>query len=275
MAACFPALAHPLPLAIAHRGGALEAEENTTEAFAHAAALGYRFIETDVRVTRDGVAVLHHDATLARMCGRPEAVADLTWAALSEVRTRGGAAIPRLDAVLADLADMRFVLEAKSDDAVPAMAAAIRSAGAVGRVCVGAFSPARTARLRAALGPDLAWSPAHLGVARVWLAGCGLPVAMPGCAAIQVPVRFRGVPVVTRGLLRAARRAGMQVHVWTVDAPDEMARLLDLGVHGIITDRPTVLRRVLTDRDQWTGGPTNGAPRIRTPGSAPDSSSHG
>lgn len=249
----FAFLDHPLPLAIAHRGGAAEAEENTLPAFARAAALGYRFAETDVQATRDGVAVVFHDDTLERMTGVAARVDALDWAELAALRTRGGNRIPRLEALLDAFPAMRFVLEAKADAAVPGMVAAIRGAGAMERVCVGAFDARRTARLRAALGPELAWSPAHAGVARVWLAGWGLPLAAPDCAALQVPVEFRGLPVVTRRTVRAAHARGLQVHVWTVDDPAEMARLLDIGVDGLMTDRPSLLKDLLQARGVWTG----------------------
>ena len=253
MPARFAVLDHPLPLAIAHRGGALEAEENTLGAFAHAAALGYHFVETDVQATRDGVGVIFHDDTLDRICGRPGRIADMTWAEVAALRTRGGAALPRLDAMLDAFPAMRFVLEAKSDAAVPAMSEAIARTRTIDRVCVGAFKAARTRALRAALGRRLAWSPAHAGVARVWLAGWGLPLRQPDCAALQVPERFRGLPVVTARLVRAAHAGGVQVHVWTVNDTAGIHRLLDLGVDGLMTDRPTLLRETLQARGLWTG----------------------
>ena len=249
----FAFLDHPLPLAIAHRGGAAEAEENTLPAFAHAAGLGYRFAETDVQATRDGVAVVFHDAMLERMTGVAARVDALDWADLAALRTCGGHRIPRLEALLDAFPDMRFVLEAKADAAVPGMVTAIRDARALERVCVGAFDARRTARLRAALGPELAWSPAHAGVARVWLAGWGLPLAAPDCAALQVPTHFRGLPVVTRRTVRAAHARGLQIHVWTVDDPAEMTRLLDIGVDGLMTDRPSLLKELLQARGAWPG----------------------
>ncbi len=90
-----PFLDQPRPIAFAHRGGSLEAEENTMAAFAHAARLGYSHIETDVQATRDGVAVIFHDDTLERMTGDRDRVADLTWEELSKRRTKGGEAISR------------------------------------------------------------------------------------------------------------------------------------------------------------------------------------
>lgn len=249
-----PFLDHPLPIAFAHRGGAREAEENTMPAFERAVGLGYSHIETDVRATRDGVAVLFHDETLGRMAGRPERVEELSWAELSGVRLKGGGQVPRLDALLGAFPGLHLNLDAKADAAVEPMAEAIRATGALSRVCVGSFSGARTARLRALLGEGLAWSPAHAGAARVWLGGLGLPVGRPGFHALQVPLRHRGIPVVTRRFVRAARARGVQVHVWTVDEAAEIERLIDLGVDGIMTDRPSLLREVLVRRGQWRGG---------------------
>jgi len=246
-------LDHTPPLAIAHRGGAQEAEENTLPAFAHAVSLGYAHVELDVHATRDGEVVVHHDATLARMTGDPRPVAALDWAQLSRLRTHGGAAIPRLAEVFDAFPDLCLTIEAKSDAVVEPLAEVIRRTGAVERVCVGAFRAARTRRLRELLGDRLTWSPAHAGVARLWLRGWGLPLPPGDFRVVQVPLTFRGIPVVTRRFLRAAHRAGIRVQVWTVDAQSEMERLLDLGVDGIMTDRPSLLKEVLIRRGQWPG----------------------
>lgn len=241
-----PFLDHPRPIAFAHRGGALEAEENTMAAFEHAVALGFTHVETDVQATRDHVAVIFHDDTLHRMTGHPGRVEDLTWRELSALRTHGGQAIPRLDDLLAAWPDLFVNLEAKSDAAVQPMADAIRRAKALHRVCIGSFDAARTARARRLLGPDLCWSPAHGGVAALWLAGWGLPVPRPAFPVIQVPTRHRGIPIVTARTLRAARARGVHVHVWTVDDATEIGRLIDLGVDGIMSDRPSLLARILS-----------------------------
>ncbi len=246
-----PFLDHPRPIAIAHRGGAQEVEENTMAAFAHAVGLGYSHVETDVHATADGVAVIHHDDTLERMTGDPRPIAALDWAELSRLRTKGGQAIPRLDDLLAEHPRLFLTLEAKSDACVDPMARAIRDAGALDRVCIGAFDPRRTARARDLLGPDLCWSPAHAGVARLWAAGWGLPVGRLPYPCVQVPPAFRGIPVVTPRLLAAAHSRGVQVHVWTVNEGAEMARFLEMGVDGLMTDRPTLLREIMQRRGQW------------------------
>lgn len=249
----YPFLDHPRPIAFAHRGGALEAEENTMAAFAHAVRLGYTHVETDIQATKDGVAVVFHDDTLERMTGEPERVADLTWDELSKRRTKGGEAIPLLDELFEEWPGLCVNLEPKSATAVDAMAHAITRAGAMARVCVGAFEEAYTRRLRELLGPELCWSPAHAGVFRLWLAGWHLPADVPEFPCVQVPVRFRGIPLVTRGFVKAAHARGVQVHVWTVDDEAEMVRLLDIGVDALMTDRPALLRQVLGRRGEWHG----------------------
>ena len=247
----FAFLQTDLPIAFAHRGGALEAPENTLAAFGHAVSLGYRYIETDVQATRDGIAVIFHDDDLKRLVGRPEAVGDLDWSELRNLRV-AGEEIPRLDDLLTAWPELRINLEPKSDAAVVPIAEAIRRAAALDRVCVGSFQEARVRRLRELLGAELCWSPGPLGVFRVWATGHGLPLGAPDCAALQVPTYFRGIPLVTRKLVRAAHARGLQVHVWTVDKREEMERLLDLGVDGLMTDRPTLLRDVLRTRGLWS-----------------------
>ncbi len=248
-----PFLDHPTPIAFAHRGGSLEAEENTAEAFERAIALGYTHIETDVHATRDGVVVIHHDETLDRMAGRPERIDALDWAALSGIRTKGGAAIPRLDAVLAAFPALNVNIELKADAAVMPTAEVLSRANALSRVCLGSFSPRRTEEARRLLGPDLAWSPAHGGAFSIWLAGFGMPVGRPAFHALQVPTHYKSIPLVTKGFIRAAHKRGLHVHVWTVDDAPEMERLIDLGVDGLMTDRPTLLRDVLMRRGLWHG----------------------
>ncbi len=247
----FPVFAHPRPIAVAHRGGAGEAPENTMAAFANAVRLGFRFIETDVQATRDGVLLAFHDDQLARLTGRPGRISEVTWAELRSVRVLGREPIPRLEEMLEAWPGMCFVLELKSDLAVEPLAAAIRRAGALERVCVGAFADRRVARLRRLLGPRLCTALGRGGVARLRLASLGLPAGSFQAGAALVPRRYRGLTVVDRRLIAAARRHRLPVQVWTVNEEAEMAQLIDLGVDGIITDRPSLLKAVLQRRSLW------------------------
>jgi glycerophosphoryl diester phosphodiesterase len=251
----FAYLDAPTPLAFAHRGGAATGDENTVEAFERAVNLGFRYLETDVHATADGVAVAFHDATLTRLTGRPERIDALRWTDLATVRVGGAAAIPRLDEILAGWPAIRFNIDVKADAGVEPAVDTMRRANAQNRVLLASFSDARVTRLRALAGPEVATSLGIRAVVRLRLASLtAARIRRPATAvAAQVPVRHRRMRVVDRRFVSAAHRLGLQVHVWTVDDPAQINHLLDLGVDGIMTDRPEILRDVLKSRGQWPG----------------------
>jgi glycerophosphoryl diester phosphodiesterase len=241
------------PLAFAHRGGAADGDENTLEAFERAVTLGYRYVETDVHATRDGVPVVFHDSTLLRLTGAAGRVADLTWADLAAMRVGGAGAVPRLDDVLAAWPAMRFNIDIKADAATGPVVDAVRRAGAVDQVLLASFSDARLARVRKLAGPGVATSLGRREIARLLAASLlGTRMRVPASAvAAQVPVRHGRLPIVDGRFVRHAHRLGLQVHVWTIDDPGVMGELLDLGVDGIMTDRIEVLRDVYASRGLW------------------------
>jgi glycerophosphoryl diester phosphodiesterase len=253
----FPFLDHDGPIPIAHRGGAAVAPENTMRAFAHAVSLGYRYIETDVHVTSDGVALAFHDHVLDRVTDRVGVVAEMSWSEISGARVAGTDEIVRLEDLLHALPHCRVNLDPKHDAAVEPLVDVVRRAGAIDRVCVGSFSDRRTATVRRLLGERLAVSAGPRSVARLRLASWGWPSAALPVACLQVPLRLRGIPLVDHRFVVEAHRRGLAVQVWTIDEPTEMHRLLDLGVDGIMTDQPAVLRAVLVERGQWTEAPTS------------------
>ena len=242
-----PVLDWPGPIAFAHRGGASEAPETTMPAFERAVGLGYTDLEPDVHVTTDGVVVAFHDDDLARTCGRPGRISDLPWAEVAAARVDGREPIARLDELLGAWPQARFNIDCKTDQAAMPLAGVLERTGVLDRVCVASFSDRRTARLRRRLGPGLCTSagPAELAALRL-----RVPWRRRSPAA-QVPVRARRVTIVEPPFVERAHRLGVDVHVWTIDDAVEMRRLLDLGVDGIMTDRPAVLRGVLSERGQW------------------------
>ncbi len=252
-AAAHPFLDWPAPIAFAHRGGASEAPENTMPAFEHAIRLGYTYLETDVHATSDGVLVAFHDRDLLRTCGRPGRIGDLPWRDVASARVAGIEPIPTLEDILGAWPEARVNIDCKADSAVDALVAAIRRTNAIDRVCIASFNDRRLVRLRQRLGPRacMALGPANL--ARLRYAPGSFRRPMPAVTA-QAPSRQGRIAVVTPPFVRAARRLGVPVHVWTIDDPVEMERLLDLGVDGIMSDRPAELRAVLERRGQWPAG---------------------
>ncbi len=249
-----PSANHPFldwdgPIPFAHRGGASDAPENTMPAFEYAVGLGYRYVETDVQVTADGVLVAFHDDDLQRACDRPGRISELPWSAVREARVRGEAPIPLLEDLLGAWPSLRVNIDCKSDAAVSGLVSVIKRHDALDRVCVGAFSDRRMARLRATLGDGLCTALGPRGVASLKFSR---PRRLRAMTA-QVPVTRGRLTVTDQRFVERAHSLGVHVHVWTIDDPVEMERLLDLGVDGIMTDRPAVLRQVLERRDHWRG----------------------
>jgi glycerophosphoryl diester phosphodiesterase len=242
-----PFLAGDGPIAFAHRGGASDVPENTMPAFEHAVNLGYRYVETDVHVTADGVLVAFHDVDLARTTGRPGSIGTMRWRELRTLLVDGVAPIPTLDELLATWPELRVNIDCKTDAAEDALVETLHRTSALDRVCVGAFSERRIRRLRARLGPGLCSALGPVGVSALRFAR---PRSLAGHTA-QVPVRWGRIEVVDERFVANAHRLGIDVHVWTIDDPAEIDRLLDLGVDGIMTDRPAVLREVFERRGLW------------------------
>jgi glycerophosphoryl diester phosphodiesterase len=255
----FAFLEHDGPIAFAHRGGALEAPENTWKSFTHAHDLGYRYMETDLHATKDGVVVTIHDPDLARVSEQKGVVREMSWKHLAAVRLASDESVPRLDELLAAWPEVRWNLDAKHDSVVGPLLETIHRTGALDRVCITSFSDRRLARLRRALGPRACTTmgPATTALLRVtsWLPGrigAGSTGPFGSFAAAQVPLHQWKIPVVDRRFVESAHEVGLVVHVWTIDDEATMSRLLDLGVDGLMTDRPTLLKELLVSRRAWT-----------------------
>jgi len=258
MVAPAPAAPHPVlsldvPRVFAHRGGSRLRPENTVLAFDHGLALGADGLEFDVRLSRDGVPMVHHDDTLDRTTDGTGPLSARTaddleqldaghhFVGLDGTSYRGqGCRIPRLDAVLARHADVPCIIELKGSDPEVARRAVqvVRQAGALGRVCFGAFTDAVLREARAQ-GADVTTSAAKEEIRwflyRTWV---GLAPRVTAYRGFQVPEMSGMTRVVSPRFVRAAMRAGMPVQVWTVDEPHRMEKLLGWGVRGLITDRP-------------------------------------
>ena len=261
-----PYLRHPLPLAFAHRGGAKRWPENTLVAFENAIALGYRYIETDVHMTADHRLVCIHDATLDRTTDGRGDVASHTLEQIKQLNAahrfevgegepdldRSRCVVPTLEEALALDASVHFNIELK--DPRPAAAQRlwelIDHHGVHDRVLVAAADDRTGRRFGQLSGRSVACSPGRVAITQFWLKtklGLGTRGSSP-YDALQVPEYHRGLRVIDRRLVDAAHDRGMQVHAWTIDDPSKMHALLDLGVDGIMTDRPAVLLDVIAER---------------------------
>ena len=226
---------------LAHRGLSLDAPENTMLAFIAAVDAGATFLETDVHATADGIAVLAHDPNLDRVAGRDVVIEQTLWQDLAEIDLGQGTQVPELRTALLALPDAKWNIDLKSDAAVVPTVRAVVEARAVDRVLLTSFSERRRRQAQLLL-PDVATSASQsialqaVAAQRLGLRGQLRRILEP-VVALQVPRRHRGVELVTERSVAAFQRAGVEVHVWTINDPVEMRELLEMGVDGIVTDR--------------------------------------
>jgi glycerophosphoryl diester phosphodiesterase len=251
------------PLLIAHRGGAGLAPENTMLAFQRAVEdWGADMIEMDVRATSDGHCVVIHDHTVDRTTNGTGNVADFTLAEIQQLDAgynfsgdggktfpfRGkGVRIPTIDEVLTKLPPVRLTVEVKTHAAQRGLFAAIAAANATDRVIAAGmhdrdrnmFPQYRGAKSASAEQAKRFYMMHRLHIDRLHRLHADV---------VQIPERWGGRQVVTAALARALRRISVPLHVWTVNDPADMNRLLDYGVDGLISDRPDIASRVLQER---------------------------
>ncbi|MEM7378827.1 MAG: glycerophosphodiester phosphodiesterase [Pseudomonadota bacterium] len=236
--------------AFAHRGDHDAAPENTFAAFSSAVAMGYRYLETDVHLSRDGVLFAFHDDALDRVTDSRGRLSDLDAAQIRRARVGNAERVPEMVELFEAFPEVHFNIEPKSDAAVAPLVELIRHTGSAHRVCVGSFSGHRIDRVRAAL-PEVCTSMGPLETTWARLQSLGMPT--PGIAAhcAQVPCSQWGIRLVDAAFVDSQHRHGRETHVWTVNDKTEMQRLIDLGVDGIMTDHPALLKAVLEDCGLW------------------------
>ncbi len=250
------------PVALAHRGGSLYAPnlglENTMTAFGNAVGLGYTHLETDVHVTRDGKLVAFHDSDLDRVSNAHGRIRELPWSEVSHAEVGDGGHVPLLTDVLDAWPDVNLNIDLKAPGTAEPLWRLIEERGLHDQVCVGSFSQRNISQFRRLSHGTVATAAAQIGTASARFGPGALTAVLRTPADVfqvptSIPLRGRPVRVVTERLVETAHRYGKQVHVWTIDDADEMRRLLDLGVDGLVSDRIDVLKDVLVERGVWTG----------------------
>ncbi len=233
-------------------------------AFAAAVGLGYRYVETDVHATSDEVVVAVHDESLDRVTDRTGDIAGMPWREVRKARIGGVEPVPTLLELLGAWPDLRVNIDVKSAGAVTPTVRVIERTAAHERVCIASFSDRRRRQTLRRLSRPVMTS-AGQGVGAGFRTASALPRVVPkvlrgrAVAAalrdvdgLQLPVRHAGLPLVTGATLTAAHGAGAFVHVWTINEPAQMHRLLDLGADGLVSDRADLLKEVLLSRGQWS-----------------------
>jgi glycerophosphoryl diester phosphodiesterase len=255
------------PLVYAHRGGAALRPENTIASFDHGLSLGADGLEFDVRLSRDGIVVVHHDDTVDRTTGGSGSLSALTADELArldaghwfrpdggrpEFPFRGkGLGVPRLREVLSRYPGIPLIIELKANHPELARRAAdeVRAAGAIDRVAFGSFgwrvlAAAREYEPRIATGASR--EEARWALYRSWVRW---PLGATPYRELQVPEQSGATRILSPGFIAHAHRAGLPVKAWTINDADDMRRLLRWGADALISDRPDVAAAVVRERE--------------------------
>ncbi len=251
-----PSFSHPYLsgsafAAFAHRGGGLENPENSHRAFAAAATMGYRYIETDVQATADGIVMVFHDDDLAPLTDGEGIISDLPHSDVQQARISGSEPLMTLEEALVSFPEIRFNIDIKTDHALDPTLDLLSRMDALDRVCLASFSDKRLGRIRKRFGDLACTGGGPRDVTALKFASWGLPFLSSYCQCAQVPIREYGITIPTRQFIDHCSQSGIAVHVWTIDSAEEMRRLIRLGVHGVMTDRPSVLKKIAQEEGVW------------------------
>ena len=231
-----------------HRGGDEVKSENTLEAFEYSSDLGFIYIETDVQSTKDGHVVIFHDSTLKRMAGINKSISDLTLEEIKRIELIDGGKIPLLYEALDSLPDLRFNIDIKTEDAMENTIKIIQEMKCFHRTCLASFSSSRLNRIRKLAGPEVCTSSGQMDIFKLICKSLGISLKINSADCAQIPITQWGVPILTKRFLRIAKKENKLVHVWTIDNKEEMFKLIDFGVDGIMTDKPSILKQAMSER---------------------------
>ena len=239
------------PIAFAHRGGALDAPENSMAAFQSAVNIGFKYLETDVHLTSDGHVIAFHDDVLDRVTNLSGRICDTPLSTIKRALVDGKSEIPLLNELLSEFPTARFNIDPKNDRVAEPLADVIKETGSVSRICVSSFSDRRNQNISRLVGNNLCMGIGPSGIARIRVGKFTKNSSILNGQCVQVPVVMKGVPLITETFIQRVHSMGKVIHAWTINEPEEMNRLLDLGVDGIMTDKPQILKDVLVDRNEW------------------------
>ena len=229
----------------AHRGGSIEAPENTLESFKYAIDLGSAYIETDVQLSADGIPFIFHDDDLSRLLGKDITFNSLHSNEINQLRLFESYQIPTLEEALKKFPGAYFQIDVKTDEvALPTMQV-IQDLGAFNRVCIASFSSKRLKLVKKNF-PETCLSMGPMEILKLLLSSFGLYNKKVQGDCLQIPIYHYGIKLVTKRFVKFVQSLGLKIHVWTINDENTMQKLINIGVDGIITDRPKLLKDVLS-----------------------------
>ncbi len=234
---------------MAHRGGSLEAPENTIESFKYAIEIGSDIIETDIQLSSDGVPYIFHDDDLKRIPGIEKNFNDLLASEIDELNIFGDFKIPTLEETLKQFPDTKFQIDFKTDEVVdPAIEIINKLPHVKKNLCIASFSSQRLQKIKSKLS-DVTYSMGPHEVLKLLLKSFGIYRGEVGGDCLQIPIYRYGIKIVTKRFVDFCKRENIKISVWTINSTEEMDYLIDLDVDGIITDKPKALINLLASRN--------------------------
>ena len=234
---------------MAHRGGSLEAPENTIESFKYAIEIGSDIIETDIQLSSDGVPYIFHDDDLKRIPGIEKNFNDLLASEIDELNIFGDFKIPTLEETLKQFPDTKFQIDFKTDEVVdPAIEIINKFPHIKKNLCVASFSSQRLQKIKSKLS-DVTYSMGPHEVLKLLLKSFGIYRGEVGGDCLQIPIYRYGIKIVSKRFVDFCKRENIKISVWTINSIEEMDYLIDLDVDGIITDKPKALINLLASKN--------------------------
>jgi len=231
---------------LAHRGGAEESYENTTESFEYSELLGCEFIETDVQVSSDGIPYIFHDDDLKRILNKPVRFDSLSSNEIDDLSIFNSCKIPKLSDTLLRFPNLCFQIDFKTDEVVMPALDVINDMNVFDRVCIASFNSKRLQNVRS-LYPDLCISMGPNEVFKTLLASLNLfKGEIPG-DCLQIPMSYYGIKIVSKRFVDFVHSRGLKIMIWTINDIKTFKYLMNLGVDGIITDKPKLLFQTIEE----------------------------
>ena len=238
-------------LAFAHRGGNELAPENSFRAFKSAVDIGYKYLETDVHLTKDGFLIAFHDDTLDRVTDKSGLIRDLTLSEIKKAKIAGTDEIPLLSELLNSFTDCFFNIDCKVDETVQPLINLINNKDFINRVCIGSFSQKRINFIRKSLGKEVKTSmgPAEVILSK-FLSYTSLGYNFKSTYT-SIPIRRYGINLLDERNINYLKSNNQKVIAWTINDEDQMKMLINIGIDGIMTDNLTLLKKVLIEESLW------------------------
>ena len=237
-------------LAFSHRGGALENKENTTEAFQKSIEIGYQYIETDVQCTKDDKLIIFHDNDLLRINNQNIKISEILFDDLKKIIIFDNQIIPLFDDVVNNFSKINFNIDPKTDKAAILLRDKLIKRNDLERFCVGSHYQKRVNLFRLEKLSQIATSMSRQEVLKLFI-NQYFNIFDLKTPCVQVPISFKGITIVNKKFVNLVHEQNKKIHVWTVDTQDQMQLLIDLGVDGIMTDRPSLLKDTLIKNNLW------------------------